>query len=85
MRNMPYFHHDTASVRFWVEVNGQEVGASVSQQTLHYSFQPQSSDDDALATFLAHSDELEDAVRRRIAAGSLEPVMLREHDLRKQP
>ena len=35
----------------------------------------------ALATYLANAAEIDAAVRRRVAAGSIEPVMLREHDL----
>jgi hypothetical protein len=82
MHHAAYFHDDSASVRFWVEVDGQSIGASISRQTLHYRFQPQRSDDEPLATYQAHIAEIEAAVRSRVAAGSLEPVMLREHDLR---
>jgi len=35
-----------------------------------------------METFTANLPEIEAAVRRRLAAGSAEPVMLREHDLR---
>ena len=77
----PYFHDDSSSVRFWVQVAGVPVGATVSERTLHYRFAPLRSDDVALETYVAHADELHAAVRRRVAAGSIEPVMLREHDL----
>ena len=38
--------------------------------------------DQPLATYQAHSAALHAAVRRRVAGGSIEPVMLREFDLR---
>jgi hypothetical protein len=49
---------------------------------LHYRFNPGKQDDDALATYLANAAEIDAVVRRRVAAGSIEPVMLREHDLK---
>jgi len=82
MPNAAFFHPDSASVRFWVDVDGLSVGASVSKQTLHYRFQPTRTDDEPLATYQANLAEIEAAVRARVAAGSLEPIMLREHDLR---
>ena len=78
----PYFHDDSASVRFWVEIAGLPVGASVGKEALHYCYRPGRSDDEPLATYLAHAAEIETVVRRRVAAGSIEPVMLRESDLR---
>ena len=78
----PYFHDDSASVRFWVEIAGLPVGASIGKAALHYHFMPGRSDDQPLPTYLAHADEIEAVVRRRVAAGSIEPVMLRESDLR---
>lgn len=59
------------------------MGASVARPVLHHHFRPESGDDDPLQTFLNHRAELEAAVRRRIEQGSIEPVMLREHDLRQ--
>ncbi|TMH06468.1 MAG: hypothetical protein E6H79_06575 [Betaproteobacteria bacterium] len=35
--------------------------------------------------YRAHSREIDAAVRRRVAKGSIEPVMLREFDLRVEP
>jgi hypothetical protein len=78
----PHFHTDSGAVRFWVSVDGAFVGASISKATLHYRFQPGAQDDDPLATYTAHAQVIDDAVRRRVAAGSIEPVMLREVDLR---
>ncbi len=77
-----YFHDDSGSVRFWVQVDGQEVGASVRRETLHYRFEPLRSNDEPMATYQSHAAELHAAVRRRVAAGSIEPVMLRESDLK---
>lgn len=81
MSPTPFFHAPSSAVRFWVLVGDLSIGASVSQQTLHYRFEPMRSDDDPLDTYLAHTTEIHAAVRRRVAAGSIEPVMLREHDL----
>jgi hypothetical protein len=38
-----------------------------------------------MTTYQAHSEEIHAAVRRRVANGSIEPVMLREHDLQPLP
>jgi len=81
MTTQPYLHDDSGAVRFWVDVDGQSVGASIRKETLHYRFAPGRNDDQPLATYLANADEIAEAVRRRVAAGSIEPVMLREHDL----
>jgi hypothetical protein len=78
----PYFHTDSGSVRFWVLVNDQPVGASVRRETLHYALRAGKPEADALETYRAHSQAIDDAVRRRVAQGSIEPVMLREFDLR---
>ena len=77
----PFLHDDSGAVRFWVLVDGTEVGASIRKETLHYRFAPGRTDDQPLATYQAHAAEIGEAVRRRVAAGSIEPVMLREHDL----
>jgi len=82
MLPLPYFDEPSDAVRFWVLVEGQPLGASISRATLHYRFRPKSSDDDPIETFKANEREIDAAVRRRLQAGSLEPVMLREHDLR---
>lgn len=78
----PFLHADTGAVRFWVDVDGQPVGASIRREVLHQCFAAGRSDDQPLATFLANSAALHAAVRRRVASGSIEPVMLREFDLR---
>jgi len=80
-----FFHQPSGSIRFWVVIGDAQVGATVGMQTLHYRYQPQRSDDDALETYRAHIDEIHAAVRRRVAGGSIEPVMLREPDLAPQP
>ncbi len=77
-----FFHDDSDSVRFWVQAARDVVGASVSKRTLHFRFAPQSSGEDPLATFRAHRATLEAAVQRRVSRGSIEPVMIREADLR---
>lgn len=77
-----FFHEDSGCVRFWVPIAGIAVGASVSRETLHHRYAPRSVGEDPLATFRTNLAGLEDAVRRRVANGSIEPVMLREFDLR---
>lgn len=82
MYHDPYFHDDSASVRFWVPIADGFVGATISRQTLHYRFTPHASGEDPLQTYKAHAQLIDDVVRRRVAGGSIEPVMLREHDLK---
>jgi hypothetical protein len=78
----PFFDAPSGTVRFWVLVNGVPLGASIGSAALHYRFRPTASGEDPLDTFKAHEHEIEAAVRRRLEQGSLEPVMLREFDLR---
>ena len=80
--SQPFFHADSGTVRFWVTVDDQPVGASISQQTLHYRFRPTSQGEDPMETYNSFTADIHAAVRRRVAQGSIEPVMLREHDLR---
>ena len=76
-----FFDQASQEVRFYVDVSGSSVGASIGKATLHYRFRADSRTDEPLQTFTAHRAEIEAAVRRRVAAGSLQPVMLRENDL----
>jgi hypothetical protein len=50
---------------------------------LHYRYRSTATDDEALDTYALHAQDIDDAVRRRVAQGSTEPVMLREFDLRQ--
>lgn len=81
----PYFDLASGSVRFWVDVDGVPVGASIGKETLHYRWRARAHDDEPLATYAAHAAEIDAAVRRRLAAGALEPVMLRDPDVRPPP
>ena len=81
----PFFHDDSGCVRFWVPIAGVAVGASVRREVLHHRYAPHSVDEDPLKTFQAHQDALENAVRLRVAHGSIEPVMVREFDLKPEP
>lgn len=82
MQQSPFFHDESGTVRFWVQTeNGDLVGATISKETLHYRFQGHLDGTDAVATYTAHRSAIDAAVRRRLAAGSLEPVMLREFDV----
>ena len=77
-----FFHADSSAVRFWVhDPSGQPVGAIVRQQILHHRFQADISGSDALVVYTRHRVEIDAAVLRRIATGSIEPVLLREADL----
>jgi len=78
----PSLHADSGAVRFAVDTqDGTRVGASISKEVLHYRYKAAWDGADALATYLTHRTEIDQAVRRRVAAGSIEPVMLREADL----
>lgn len=76
------YHADSDSLRYWVVMPGQAaMGASVSRSVLHHRFKGAPDGSDALVVYAAHRAELEDAVRRRVALGSREPVIVRENDL----
>lgn len=78
----PFLHEASGTVRFWVAVDGQLIGAMVSREALHHRYRPTAQGDDPVETYLANAADIEAAVRRRLAEGSREPVMLREYDLR---
>jgi len=82
MSQAAFFHDESGRVRFWVSIDGVDVGASVTREALHYRYSPQTQGEDPLVTFRTNLLRLENAVRRRVASGSIEPVMLRESDLR---
>ena len=84
MSDSPFLHESSGTVRFWVPVDGQPFAASVSREALHHRYRPAAQGDDPLETYLANAADIEAAVRRRLAQGSREPVMLREYDLRPQ-
>ena len=84
MSDSPFFHESSGTVRFWVSVDGQPLAASVSREALHHRYRPTAQGDDPLETYLANAADIEAAVRRRLAQGSREPVILREYDLRPQ-
>jgi len=81
MKPAAFFDLSSGTVRFWVNIGEQFVGASVRRETLHYRYSPHSTTDDPLDNYQTHAEELAQAVRRRIAGGSREPVMLRDQDL----
>jgi hypothetical protein len=81
MPHQAFFHEPSGSVRFWVLIQGIYVGATIRKETLHYRFQPNAVGDDPLATYVANAALMEAAVRRRVAKGSIEPVMLRDPDV----
>lgn len=81
MKPAAFYDLGSGSIRFWVLVGEQFIGATVRRESLHYRYSPHGTNDDPLQTFEAHAEELEGIVRRRVAGGSREPVMLRDHDL----
>ena len=81
MTTEPFLDAGSGEIRFFVVIDGESVGASITKQTLHYRFCRNEQGDDPLATYVAHADDIEAAVRRRVAGGSLKPVLLREFDL----
>lgn len=82
MSSPAYFDDVSGTVRFEVEIDGTSVRASVNRSALHYCYRPDAQGEDPLQTFTAHLAAIEAAVRRRVAQGSLDPVLLREFDLR---
>ena len=82
----PYFHDDSGSVRFWVDSGALAyVGASIRKEILNYRFKSASNAAEAVDTYRAQQTSIDAAVLRRIAQGSIEPVMLREADLDAPP
>jgi hypothetical protein len=78
----PFFHPGTGALRFWVrQDDGQYIGASISKETLHYCFKGERNGDNAMATYEANRLRIDSAVRRRVATGAREPVMLRDADV----
>lgn len=77
----PFLHLPSGTVRFWVLVDGQFVGASIRREILHYRYHASQTDDDPMVTYAANLDEIHTAVRGRVAKGSIEPVMLRDADI----
>ena len=80
-----FFHLPSGTVRFWVLVNGQFVGSSIRREILHYRYHATQTDDDPMVTYAANMAEIHAAVRRRVAKGSIEPVMLRDADIQAAP
>ncbi|MBU6259986.1 MAG: hypothetical protein KGL18_11160 [Burkholderiales bacterium] len=82
----PEFHDESGTLRFWVLAPDRAwVGASLAKSVLHYRFNGKFDGSDAVTVYAAHRPVLEAAVLKRVAAGSREPVMLREHDLPLPP
>jgi hypothetical protein len=81
MFDSPFFHEGSGTVRFWVLVDGQPLAASVSREALHHRYRPSAQGEDPLQTYSDNAACIDAAVRRRLAQGSREPVMLREYDL----
>jgi hypothetical protein len=77
----PFFHEASNAVRFWVGTQaGTVVGASITKQTLHFRFRADTDSAHAVAAYLSNRAAIDSAVHRRLAQGSLDPVLLREAD-----
>ena len=82
MSQTPFFDLASGVLRFWVlHDDGRYIGATIARQTLHYCFNGESGGEDAVATYEANRERIDDAVRRRTASGAREPVMLRDPDV----
>lgn len=81
----PFLHLPSGTVRFWVLVDGQYVGSSIRREILHYRYHATQTDDDPIVTYTENQVEIHAAVRRRVAKGSIEPVMLRDADIQAAP
>lgn len=82
----PWFHTDSGGLRFWVALpDGPPMGAVLSARLLQFLYQGKSDGSDAIAVYESNRSAIDAAVVRRAAAGSLEPVMLRENDLPPRP
>lgn len=78
----PWFHEESGTLRFRVRLpSGLTMGASVSRHVLHYRFQARLDGSDAVAAYETHRADIDAAVLRRAAGGSIEPVILREGDM----
>jgi len=81
MTTESFFHEGSGTVRFWVPLGQVLVGAMVKKETLHYRYHALQTNDDPMETYRENTAEIHEAVRRRLASGSLEPVMLRDADI----
>ncbi len=78
-----FFHEESGAVRFWVPTAaGGWMGAIARKQVLHFRFGAALDGADALKVYQDHRHEIDAAVLRRVDAGSIEPVILREADFK---
>ena len=76
-----FYHQDSEAVRFWVPIADGFVGARIRRAVLQYRFRPERSDEEPIETYGRHSAEPGAALQRRVAQGSIEPVIQRDFDL----
>lgn len=81
MPSPPFFDRASSSVRFWVQIDADWVSASIGREVLHYFYCPNSLNEDPMATYQSNRQDIESAVRQRVAKGARQPVMVREPDL----
>jgi hypothetical protein len=73
----PYFDPETTSVRFYVHVHGRPVKAFVTRDWLMRRYGRDVPSNEAMVqTYLAHADEIDNEIARRVATGRIEPVWL---------
>ena len=80
-----FYHQDSEAVRFWVPIGEGFIGASIRRAVLQYRFRLPGSEEEPIDIHTRHAAELDAAVQRRVAQGSIEPVMLRDFDLEPRP
>jgi hypothetical protein len=83
VEHAPIFNELLRSVSFWVPIDARLVNANIRRETLHDCYCPTAVNDNPLDTYKLHAPEIDAAVRRRVAEGSVEPVVLRQFDLPK--
>jgi hypothetical protein len=78
-----FLHEESGAVRFWVRTGeGGRIGAIARRDVLRFRFAAGAGEIDALQIYRDHQQEIDAAVVRRVAAGSIEPVILREADFK---
>lgn len=80
-RYAPYYADDTDGVHFEVKFEGSYIQAHLSRSVMavHYRLDPNFRD--WVAVYLAHKDELDGCVVRRILRGGRDTIILRLSDL----
>jgi hypothetical protein len=79
-RNDPYYARDTDGVHFTVCVDGQAIWAHVARELLSRQFGLPTDNQDWVAVYRAHRQELDECVVRRIRLSGPEIVIIQLDD-----